>query len=251
MERKEWCGSDRNKKWAFIRFSEGPKEMKILQEWGLLCAGIPYPVCPRVTWTGICVPLRAVRDHRFKPQRVHIKMQSLGASPPPLVFWTRVPGMSGCGRQKSSRFTFLTSSLCVLYTLTFENYWTREDWTLPFLSAPGIGLSGPHCPPPPYSPSWDVCKYFTTCVTAAARKQDGWAWLLRSHMRLFLFISAPSVPHPPPPYTPQWWKYSQSLVVFWHNYRCVREKPIEQQLSTWVTDDGPLCSVTLRHVPVE
>ena len=68
----------------------------------------------------------------FKLQRVHMKMQNLLTFPPTPDFLNQITWHVE-ERQKSSRFTCLTSSLCVLCTPTFENYWTRENWTLPFL----------------------------------------------------------------------------------------------------------------------
>lgn len=57
-------------------------------------------------------------------------------------------------------------------------------------------LSTPPCPPPP--PQRKCLKILYDLCYCSCQNQDGWAWLLRSHMRLFSFISAPqSLIHDP------------------------------------------------------
>lgn len=143
-------------------------------------------------------------------------MQRLGTSslpPPPPLFWTRVPGMSRCGRQKSSIFMFLTSSLCVL-----QVHWCLRT-TGPeeiehchfYLLQALVSLDHPASPRhPPQLQCLKILYNLCSCSCQEAR----WLGLIIevTYEAAFIHQCPLSSSLPYPPYTQRWWKYSQSLL---------------------------------------
>lgn len=135
--------------------------------------------------------------------------------PLPLLFWTRVPGMSRCERLKSSRFMFLTSSLCVL-----QVHWCLRTTGLEeiehchfYLLRALVSLDHPAFPLLPPSPSAAVSKNTLQPVLLqlpGSKKAGLDYW---GHIWGCSYSSVPPqfhTPLPPTPYTQRWWKYSRA-----------------------------------------